>query len=41
MELTRRQMTNLPQGERPGFGPMGTFSHIREFPPPARTDRPQ
>ena len=33
MELTRRQMTNLAVGERPAFGPMGTFSHVREFPP--------
>jgi hypothetical protein len=32
MELTRRQTTNLAAGERPGFGPMGTFSHVREFP---------
>src|SRR4029450_11690896 len=33
MELSRRQMTNLAAGERPGFGPMGVFSHVREFPP--------
>lgn len=33
MEITRRQMTNLPAGKRPGFGPMGEFAHIREFPP--------
>jgi hypothetical protein len=33
MELTRRPATNLAAGERPGFGPMGVFSHIREFPP--------
>lgn len=33
MEVTRRQMTNLPAGKRPGFGPMGGFSHIRAFPP--------
>jgi hypothetical protein len=33
MELTRRQMTNTAAGERPGFGPMGAFSHVREFPP--------
>jgi hypothetical protein len=32
MELTRRQMTNLPAGERPGFAPMGEFGHVREFP---------
>jgi hypothetical protein len=32
MELTRRQTTNAPTGARPGFGPMGVFSHIREFP---------
>jgi hypothetical protein len=33
MELTRRQMTNAPAGTTPGSGPMGAFSHIREFPP--------
>ena len=33
MEVTRRQMTNLPAGTKPGFGPTGEFAHIREFPP--------
>ncbi|MEA2306052.1 MAG: hypothetical protein QOH43_3332 [Solirubrobacteraceae bacterium] len=33
MELTRRQMTNLPPGQKPGFGPMNAFTHVREFPP--------
>jgi hypothetical protein len=33
MELTRRQMTNLPAGATPGAGPMNGFWHIREFPP--------
>jgi len=33
MELTRRQATNMAAGQRPGFGPMGMFSHIGEFPP--------
>jgi hypothetical protein len=33
MELTRRHATSVPAGTRPGFGPMGAFSHIREFPP--------
>ncbi|HTT92954.1 MAG TPA: DUF1254 domain-containing protein [Acidimicrobiales bacterium] len=32
MELTRRQSTSGPAGVRPGRGPMGMFSHIREFP---------
>jgi hypothetical protein len=32
MEITRRQMTNAPAGARPGFGPSGAFSHVREFP---------
>ena len=32
MEVTRRQMTNLPAGTKPGFGPMCEFAHIREFP---------
>ena len=31
MELTRRQMTS-GQHSRPGFGPMGQFSHMREYP---------
>jgi hypothetical protein len=32
MEITRRQMTNLPVGARPGFGPANQFSHIGAFP---------
>ena len=32
MDATRRQMTNLPAGEAPGFGPMNAFHHIRAFP---------
>jgi hypothetical protein len=33
MDTTRRQATSIEPGKRPGFGPMNTFSHIREFPP--------
>ena len=33
MEVTRRQMTNVPAGERPGFGPPNEFEHLRQFPP--------
>jgi hypothetical protein len=33
MEVTRRQMTNLPAGQKPGFGPVGDFVHFRAFPP--------
>ena len=33
MDLTRKQAVNIEPGKRPGFGPMNTFSHIREFPP--------
>jgi hypothetical protein len=33
MDLTRRQMTNLPAGEKPGFGPANAFAHVRTFPP--------
>jgi hypothetical protein len=33
MEMSRRQGTNVPAGERPGFGPANRFHHLREFPP--------
>jgi hypothetical protein len=33
MDTTRRQMTNTEAGERPGFGPMNAFTHMRAFPP--------
>ena len=32
MEATRRQMTNVAAGVRPGYGPPNTLSHIRQFP---------
>lgn len=32
MDVTRRQMTNMPDGEMPGRGPMMQFVHMREFP---------
>src|SRR5262245_11100142 len=32
MEVSRRQMTNNPPGEKTGHGPMNTFVHVREFP---------
>jgi hypothetical protein len=32
MEVTRRQLINVPLGARPGGGPVNTFSHFREFP---------
>ena len=32
MDLTRRQMTNLDSDQKPGFGPMNEFHHIREYP---------
>jgi hypothetical protein len=33
MEITRRQLTNLEPGKRPGFAPANQFGHIRQFPP--------
>jgi hypothetical protein len=33
MEVTRRQATSLPAGDRIGFGPANQFQHIRTFPP--------
>ncbi len=32
MEVTRRQMTNLPAGQKIGYGPSNTFSHAKAFP---------
>lgn len=32
MEVTRRQMVNVPEGAKPGFGPPNAFHHIRAFP---------
>src|SRR5215510_6409172 len=33
MDITRRQMTNLAAGEKPGFGPVNAFQNIPEYPP--------
>ena len=32
MEVTRRQMTNMPLGQNPNRGPMMQFTHVRTFP---------
>jgi hypothetical protein len=32
MEVSRRQLCSSPAGGKPGHGPMGAFTHIREFP---------
>ena len=32
MDVTRRVMTNLESGVKPGTGPMNTFSHLRSYP---------
>jgi hypothetical protein len=33
MEATRRIVSNVPAGQKPGFGPMNWFNHMRAFPP--------
>ena len=33
METTRRIISNVPAGRKPGFGPMNWFTHMRAFPP--------
>jgi hypothetical protein len=32
MDLTRRQMTNMPAGKELGFGPPNTFNNIPTYP---------
>lgn len=32
MDVSRRVMTNVPAGVKPGMGPMNAFHHLREFP---------
>ncbi len=32
MDVTRRVMTNVQTGVKPGLGPMGAFQHLRTFP---------
>lgn len=32
MEVTRKQSINSPPGNKPGFGPANTFSHMRTYP---------
>jgi len=32
MDVTRRQMTNMESGKKPGYGPMNGFAHVREYP---------
>ncbi len=33
MDVTRKQMSNLPLGQIPGFGPMNLFVNVPTFPP--------
>ncbi len=32
MDITRKMMTNIPAGKKPGAGPMNTFHHFDSFP---------
>src|SRR5262245_31825184 len=32
MDLTRRQMTNIPAGKEPAYGPPNTFNNVPEYP---------
>lgn len=32
MDITRRQMTSVPAGQKPGFGPANAFHHMRAYP---------
>ena len=33
MDVTRRLMSNVPPGVKPGMGPAGAFNHMRTYPP--------
>lgn len=32
MDVTRKQMTNMEAGKKPGYGPMNEFAQVREYP---------
>ena len=32
MDVSRQVFSNMPEGQKPGFGPMNQFNHVKAFP---------